>query len=792
MNLKVLRLEVKNLRGIRYADLPLESANLVLVGENGAGKSSFVDALEYLFTGSIERLCRQDVKERQSLPFLGCDHKEVGVALSCQIDGVECVFKTGYPYSEPKLTKAAQTWWKQIRARPPILRRAQILKFIEDRGADRYKQISTLIGLDEVDAILDAWRSLKNEWQRKAQEHRQSLTRKEQEATELGILDRRRQLTLEAVNQRLQAVDLAPVADIIEIKDRLTALQEKSTEADVARRITALEHDCAQVQDMSEKFARFVRAYHSFCELCHDFVSAREGLKEALFHDLLEQSARLLETHEEIEVCPVCQQPINREHLLQTLRHRLESLAEVQQKRTALQTRRDAVSDAIGDVLISAEPVESLVPGYPDGLRETLLALRAMLRDTAFFDNPPLVPVALADPEPSLQAQMQQIHAEIARLQPSESRQMYMEVAIYLQNVLDVWREFAQVRQQLVQAEKAAHYLGDMETALLQARQRRLEEIHSEIANTINDYFSRLHPKEGYGQVGFLLERGGKGVGLRTGFHSIDNIHPLGFYSEGHLDSLGIAIFLAYMKRLSGNTGLLVLDDVMTTIDRDHRQRLAILLAEEFPDCQLILTTYDRLWAEELLTTLRAARLKVQALHLLPWSVQRGVEWQEFLEYQWNEYYQRAGTAPLSAVADTGRDLEKFLGMLRYSLQLSIPARFEDRYTIGDLYQPFFAWFDKRTVQHPTRDFKAEFEALKKELDVYWRYRNWAGAHYSAWGADLSPTEAQDFIDVVRRLVNLLSCPKCNSPVAYDERSGVLYCERCKGQSEGAFWRVVK
>lgn len=54
---KIDRIEVEGFRGItRACTLPLNGKSLLLFGENGTGKSSFVDALERLFTGKVSTL----------------------------------------------------------------------------------------------------------------------------------------------------------------------------------------------------------------------------------------------------------------------------------------------------------------------------------------------------------------------------------------------------------------------------------------------------------------------------------------------------------------------------------------------------------------------------------------------------------------------------------------------------------------------------------------------------------------------------------------------------------------
>src|SRR2546428_8817255 len=54
--MKLLELEIKNVRGIRHLKLEPGGANLVIWGPNGSGKSAVVDAIDFLLTGRVTRL----------------------------------------------------------------------------------------------------------------------------------------------------------------------------------------------------------------------------------------------------------------------------------------------------------------------------------------------------------------------------------------------------------------------------------------------------------------------------------------------------------------------------------------------------------------------------------------------------------------------------------------------------------------------------------------------------------------------------------------------------------------
>ena len=56
MPIKIKTLNIRACRGIPERGLDLDGKSLLILGENGSGKSSIVDAIEFFFTGKIEHL----------------------------------------------------------------------------------------------------------------------------------------------------------------------------------------------------------------------------------------------------------------------------------------------------------------------------------------------------------------------------------------------------------------------------------------------------------------------------------------------------------------------------------------------------------------------------------------------------------------------------------------------------------------------------------------------------------------------------------------------------------------
>jgi len=89
-------------------------------------------------------------------------------------------------------------------------------------------------------------------------------------------------------------------------------------------------------------------------------------------------------------------------------------------------------------------------------------------------------------------------------------------------------------------------------------------------------------------------------VKLLVDFYGRGMYPPHALHSEGHQDSMGICLYLALSEYINkGLVGATVLDDVVMSVDANHRKSLCRVLNKEFKDHQFIITTHDRSWAQQ-------------------------------------------------------------------------------------------------------------------------------------------------------------------------------------------------
>src|SRR4030095_10369957 len=141
-------LSINSLRGIKELNLSLDGKGLIIFGENGMGKSSIVDALEFFFTGTISHLTSSktlSVKghgtHARSLP------SDVNVTLEFNPGGTKITRTFSPNFEYPNQYK---NFFKDAENGTFILRRSQILKFIHSKPAERFGVISNILGFERV------------------------------------------------------------------------------------------------------------------------------------------------------------------------------------------------------------------------------------------------------------------------------------------------------------------------------------------------------------------------------------------------------------------------------------------------------------------------------------------------------------------------------------------------------------------------------------------------------------------------------------------------------------------
>lgn len=322
-------------------------------------------------------------------------------------------------------------------------------------------------------------------------------------------------------------------------------------------------------------------------------------------------------------------------------------------------------------------------------------------------------------------------------------------------------RHFAAVAQESNlahprQVKRLAHIVGDLSEPMTRS------------VKTITGYhhFDRIEVQIGVPALGVTLK-----VTLGEG----TTIAPEQLFSEGVQDLIAILFFLeiAHAAAERGQAKILILDDVIQSVDASIRVRLMEYVATRFSEWQLFITCHDKLWREQVRSVLRAANHPFGEVEIRRWSYEDGPQLLQSTSGgdPSSSLRQHVGKSSPSVVAgQAGRLLEAVCDRLSWTLPVAVVRNRTDRYDLGALWPPVL----KKLKRSSIADI---LESVASSLYL----RNLLGAHYNEFAESVPDHDADHFGTAVLSLWHSVWCSTCGQWVER-QSEGVCRC-RCGATS---------
>jgi hypothetical protein len=149
-------------------------------------------------------------------------------------------------------------------------------------------------------------------------------------------------------------------------------------------------------------------------------------------------------------------------------------------------------------------------------------------------------------------------------------------------------------------AKIAAGFAKAAYDAYCRAMEDELNALFADVEQDFSKFYREINEDE-EGKFTAKLTPSEGALAFDVNFYGRGLFPPAAFHSEGHQDGMGVCLYLALMKRLFGDRfTIALLDDVVMSVDSDHRRQFCKLLQTHFPNTQFVITTHDRLWAQQM------------------------------------------------------------------------------------------------------------------------------------------------------------------------------------------------
>ncbi len=294
MQAKIKAISIHAFRGIPDLEIELDGKNLLIGGENGTGKSSIVDAVEFFFRGTLpnfEGKGAQALSLHRDIPHKDFKDDDVSIRIVFNPRTIS-LLRT---FREPPIpSKQFDEYFKVAQRGNFILRRSQILKFIVCSPADRYKAIASILGLEQLDDVELALKHARDQ----LEGHLKSIENQKGE-----IYDEISKLVNEKItnnddillslNKRAQEVNVPVIKSLDELKGLSENMLEHMTTAKDPALLTELE---GIQEHLSNPIIddKFIEQLKRFYDSVLSFLQDSTKLKELTKGELLERGKRPL------------------------------------------------------------------------------------------------------------------------------------------------------------------------------------------------------------------------------------------------------------------------------------------------------------------------------------------------------------------------------------------------------------------------------------------------------------------------------------------------------------------
>ena len=786
---RLRKIEIVGFRGIRNRlsiSLGANAQSLAIYAENAVGKSSVADALEWFFTDKVEHLWKENCKDTALRNTLIAPETDATVSLSFDDQLTDCT-KTISNDCETSFSSTSERLAQQLVAIKDgreriILRNVDLWDFILSTKTQKREALAQLIGYEKLDSFREDVRR-----SRKALESstEYSTAKRNREEHQKDILKLTKSMVASEEDLFRTAQKIATAAGVL-----VTIQDETSYESavnDIRKRIDGKDKAAekillAQFKDVCDelgaKAQKALDVFQTFSVSYDNLRSSEEDLRQISLDSLLTAGKKTLdESITPVDFCPLCLQPKPWDELKAELLIRIEKLSGIKEKNDAARGLRDGLKGFVEDCIRTGKDAAAKSRKLKnfenlgldiDGYCTASAGLKAELE--RIFDT--LAPIAspveadcktLTD---QLDATSARVKLEIEEIALSSEEQKLFEVARTLENLKSYFDKYKGAEETIEKFETQIRTLSTIESRFSSLHTESLQKVLDAISDDISSFYLTMHPNEEVDQIKLRIL--GEGIEFEYSFHGQRVYPPLKYLSESHLNSMGIAAFLASARLFNKLSDFLVLDDVVTSFDSNHRFRILKLIESEFANRQIILLTHEAFWFEMIKKQLKPHGWLVSELEL---AQDGAVKIKNASNSAMDYLRQRKDEGVLSA-NDIRTALERILKDIAKNLEVKVAFRFNDqneRRMTGELLSELRAHLKKKSAATLGLAVFTDLETCNLIATT--------GSHDS--GPVLNSGDINDAFNIVEKFDSLFLCKECGRCVNlenYVAHEGKAFC----------------
>ena len=644
MPTKIKKISITGLRGVQETmELPLSEKSILLYGDNGTGKSSISDSLEWFFNDSVSHLAGQEIDLKDALRNANIADTDVS---SVEIDFTKAAVNSSKTLGNKKGKLVSDysnksddfdDFINQTQGENLILRYQFLTDFIDKTKGDKLRSLSDVIGFAEVnktkEVLKKAYNSIKTEIKNQNYES-QINTQKQVQIEKIGAAIGVEKNLFEKVNEIITPLKLGVVVKSFKDIDAVLTLLKAPANTKVLNELRFLENCKNTLNNLAGEIELLNSEYEKYYTEFKKIADDVQSIMQVFFAELLKAGSTVIEKkYHKDDSCPLCLQPKGKDELLKEIQKRLKQIEESTKIKAAFDTAKQTV------IKLSAERIKRL----------------DLLRSDTHYNEKSFEPIKKAiddlvikisayekDGNEKVTSGNKISEAKTLKLKETDftilttltSKITAIQAALKKDNNAVTYSNISSAKDAFLRIkkfEKEKKVLEDQRASMeviynefVKKQKEGLENFITTFSGTINEYYQFMNPGEQFQELKIVTigdEDELNGITIEYQYNGNWVSPPQKYFSESHLNCFGLSFFLASVIAFNKENKFLLLDDVISSFDSNHRKRFADLIFEKFADYQIILLTHENEWYQYVS---QLAKRKNWLINEIKWSDANG------------------------------------------------------------------------------------------------------------------------------------------------------------------------
>ncbi|HHT9112141.1 MAG TPA: hypothetical protein ACFYD0_02355 [Candidatus Wunengus sp. YC65] len=644
---KIKSINISGIRGIKNPLLlNLNKKSILIFGENGSGKSSLTDAIEWYYTDGIKHLASEETgstKGRGALRNLFIPNSE-DAFISIQYSNNKLnATKTIDSSLKASISNTADDFKDYLLASQSenlILRFRDLVEFIIASKTDKLKKLQNIIGFSDVVDVRDLLYKSAGRIARNIKSVNYDNQKDAQQSVVLEYLGQNaysEDQLFAGANQLIKPLQIGKdIKSHNDIQDVLKAIETKEDTALIEQIgfYTKVGESLTEIVGNIDSIHSSYKAYHT---IYTDLRKNPENIQKLQLLALLKEGQSVLRNDVlRDDYCPLCQQEKSKIELINELTERIKELEGLEEEKDKLEEQGQKLKDILRinvntiagllkEKLFKEEQQAKLLEKVQQ-VKISLNAFSTELDKQLIAKDPIQEPSKIQIDKKEISELTKQAKDTAKAFTESKKSNIKFQIYTKLFHSVTAYNQYQSIKRQQEILTKQQVTFQVLFADFIKRQEEALNVFLEMFSTNINEYYTTMNPNEKIDKIKLVQSKDKNddlvGIAIEYSFFDKTKTPPIAYLSESHINCLGLSFFLASVKAFNKQNEFFILDDVISSFDRPHRTRFAKLLTDAFGDYQILLLTHEQGFFELVASDVKSKGWLIQDIK---WTKENGV-----------------------------------------------------------------------------------------------------------------------------------------------------------------------